>query len=138
MSENIDEFNQAVGLIFAKLYGAFPEPIMLKVQSLDPEDIDANAPIEDHNHRWKVFGHTMMFLRDEGYVRFNDPPMAFDLFPLAVLTRKGLEVLNQTPESINGPRKTIGDTLRDLSKDILKEGAKEALKGTVGLIFGAG
>ena len=118
MSQNIEKFNQAVGLIFAKLYEAFPEPIMLRVEDLDPKETDNGAPLGEHLDRWKLYGHAMMFLREEGYVRFKDPTMAFDLFPLAVLTRKGLEALNKTPESISDPKKTIGDTFRDMGKDI--------------------
>lgn len=138
MSQNIDEFNQAVGLVFAKLYEVFPEPIMLKVEDLDLSETDKNVPVEDHLNRWRLYGYTMMFLREEGYVRFKDPTLALDVFPLAVLTRKGLEALNRTPESISGPKKTIGDTFRDMGKEILKDGAKEALRALVGVILGAG
>lgn len=140
MPQNIDDFTRGCALILAKLYSHFPKRVQLDVASLDThEDLHEDLVPENgvrRRERIEVYGATVDFLREEGYLRFGEASPDKTLFTRAVLTSKGLAALNRTPDLMAAPRKTAGDLLLDLGKDLALHSASEVLKRAVGVILG--
>lgn len=131
MAENIDDFNRGVGLVMSTLYENFPKPLLLDLylfkdhsDLLDPSD-------ERLKDRLNVYGHTVMFLESEGYLRFDNNRLLVQ-FNKTVLTSKGLAVLSKTPETFSN-RPTVGDKI----KEALNESGTETLKGIVRIVLGS-
>jgi hypothetical protein len=139
MCQNIDDFNRACALIFARLYREFPRPVMLDVAALDDgDDLMEEERAARMADRLGVAAAAMQFLADEGYLVFRDSRV-YDSearFSGARLTSKGLMALNRVPASIRPPGKTAGDTLVDLARGIAVEGAREAAKTAIRTILG--
>ncbi len=123
---NIEDFNRGVTLIMAELYSHFPEPVNIKVAALDP---DKFAELAEAQRRNKVYGHAMVFLKDEGYIRFNSMGGKHEQFAGVVLTSKGLAALNKTPQSLS--EDSYGSTLFDLAKAAANGATAEAFKQIV-------
>ena len=132
MCKNIDDFNRGCALIMGRLYASFPKPLAVRVEELDkgPEAPDREA--------LEVYGATVEFLAEEGYVRFGSKagPENARLFMNVRLTSKGLAALNRSPESLNAPKGTIGDRVVAWSKDTIAGVASDAIRHAVAVILG--
>lgn len=102
---NIEVFNRGALLIFAALYEAFPNPIML--------DFEALAPDATHAEHL-MFGNAVDFLKNEGFVRFSSFADTGTLYLGCVLTEKGLSSLS-VPKSLKA-RVSVGTRLVQLAK----------------------
>ena len=136
MCQNIDDFNRGCAMIFAALYQRFPAPFDLDITALESGMAAANDTEALKQARLGVYSATVKFLRDEGYLRYTGHDTREWLFLECVLTSRGLSALNRTPQSLKAPQKTIGDTLIDLSRNILRDAAKETAKQAVSAILG--
>ena len=109
----VEIFNKGAALILAKLYEEFPTSIILDVTKLDTEITEEEA---------NVYASTVSFLRDEGFIRSGKSVNRGKLTSNAVLTSKGLAVLNSTPEILQD-KSPLGERM----KDAAKSGSKEVL-----------
>jgi hypothetical protein len=136
MADHIDEFDNAVGLIFAALYRSFPIRISVDSDVMENK-VEAIAPdwLERYASQQAIFGATMSWLIDAGYVWGTPHHDHINYFTECVLSTKGLEILTM-PSSISGTSDSIGaslgkatgsvvsDTVKDLAKEALTFGAQ--------------
>lgn len=152
-SDNIEKFNEITGKVFALLYGSFPIPQDLFPHSIDiaptpqpeydPETATLGgigiASTYELNEEEKLFGHTVAWLVDTGYLSAKRRN-AVDMYQGVVLTAKGLEVLKAVPSALdkNGS-KSYGEQLQEAAKtgisETLKGLANETLTKGVGLVI---
>jgi hypothetical protein len=122
---NMDDFNEAVALILAKLYETFPQRQSFKTASL--------VEGTDDNKRLNYFD-TFLFLEREGFIRFEGS-VATDSFINVTLTNKGLAVLNETPDVLK-EKTSLGTKLinvaRDGSKEVIRAVVEQIIKGAIG------
>lgn len=137
MGQNIDDFNRGCALALATLYRRFPVPWDIDITALEAGQVAANDTPDRQAERQAIYAATLKFLRDEGYIRFSGSDIRELVFLECVLTSRGLAALNRVPSAIKTPQKTAGETLLDLSRDILKASAQEAAKQALRVIFGA-
>lgn len=109
---NLDEFDEAAAWLLAELYGSFPRRKPFRFDRLFGED---EARIE-------LYAGTLVFLRDEGFVRYESRSSNI-CFECVALTAKGLEILNAKPKAIEA-KVTLGQRI----KSAVAEGAKEAYR----------
>ena len=128
---NIDRFNEIAGCVLAHLYQSFPIPAKLKPSSIGLKDLgpDDYATISlatvitaPDDSEAMFFRHTVKWLISNGFLTAM-PYIQSDSFGDAVLTPKGLEVLNSIPESLSA-KQPIGERLTEATKT----GAKEILR----------
>lgn len=140
-TSNIDQFNEITGQVFAHLYQAFPIPTELRPSSIGlleaaPGDYDHESGIvsgaEEKSHAEMVFKHSVDWLIRTGYLTCRQYPGS-DVFEAAVLTAKGLEVLNAVPGSLQ-QKASIGEQLAEASKS----GGKELLRSITTEALGIG
>lgn len=140
---NMDEFEHAAALVLARLYGAFPSPIILEPKQLE-SGISLDVAI--------VYADTIDFLAREGFIvhghavrHAHRDRIVAEHFLDVVLTSKGLTILNAVPKALtiqgeseaeDAAKKPIGKRLVDairkgapnvagtLAKTALTEGAK--------------
>ncbi|HAG3149662.1 TPA: hypothetical protein G8O65_003923 [Salmonella enterica] len=115
-TKNIERFNEIVGEIFGRLYESFPVKIDIKAIDIVRQNELA------------FFLDTVDWLKNSGYligVRSSGG------IHNAVLTAKGLEVLNATPGSLEKP---LGVRI----SDSIKIEGKEALRSLVSQTLGIG
>lgn len=112
MCRNIDDFNRGCALILARLYACFPARTMLHADRLEHDAMESTSD------RVTIYGATLEFLADEGYLTFSDRagPESARVFSGVRLTSKGLAALNKVPDAIRPPGRTVGDTLVELGK----------------------
>lgn len=133
---NIERFNEITGVVLGKLYESFPVKtdimavdVVGKVERMyyisdhEPEDV-MTATDEDVI----FYFDTVDWLKQSGYLSAVG---SSDGIHGAVLTAKGLEVLNATPGSLEKP---LGEKMLDSAKT---EG-KEALRSLVSQALGIG
>jgi hypothetical protein len=149
-TSNIDQFNEITGRVFAHLYQAFPiptdlRPAVIEIQEASRGDYDpilgTTSGQEPKSQEEQLFVHSVEWLRQTGYLTAERYAMS-DHFTKAVLTAKGLEVLNAVPGSLK-QRLSIGEQLADASrsggKELLRSITTEALGIGVRLVMkGAG
>lgn len=138
MSDHIDEFDNAVGLIFAALYKQFP--IRKSIDStVMGSSISADEPdwLDKYSRQGAIFAATMEWLIDAGYIWGRPHPDHIAYYTECVLSTKGLEILT-LPSSLTGASGSIGkslgkatgsmltDTIKDLAKEALTFGAQAA------------
>nr|AWL95752.1 hypothetical protein CIT37_29140 [Bradyrhizobium ottawaense] len=137
---NQEFFDILAGDIFARLYHAFPAPTDLIPDGIIPA-LGGQEEIDDNPERMQaLYGHTVQWLSDEGYLRFgqaahqdeDDSVAFFDV----VLTSKGLEALRKTPGSLTGPGETLGEKIEETAKDISSDAAKDLMKQLIPLALG--
>ena len=132
MCHNIDDFNRGAALVLAHLYRHFAAPVHVLVEQLDdgadllPEERSARLA-----ERLRVYGATVQFLADEGYLTFRHQ-VGEQRFAGVRLTAKGLAALNRTPEALAPARPSLGDQLVSAAS----EGAKEVMRQLIGLVIG--
>jgi hypothetical protein len=141
MCANIEAFHRGCALILARLYGAFPRPIILTTESLD-DGADVLIELRDQvmTQRRAIYAATVEFLRDEGYLVFGSKAGSeIDriFFSSVRLTSKGLAALNRTPDSIRPIGQTTGDRLIEWGRGTLGDVTKDALKQLIGAILGS-
>lgn len=132
MCKNIDDFNRGCALIMGRLYASFPKPIVVKAAELD------DGPERPDQEALEVYGATMEFLAEEGYVRFGSKtgPAHARLFMNVCLTSKGLAALNRSPEALAAPKGTIGDRVVEWSTTTIAGVARDAIRHAVAVILG--
>ncbi|XCY77423.1 hypothetical protein QLG25_13970 [Pseudomonas sp. CBR-F] len=133
---NIDEFDNAVGLILAKLYHSFPMRIIVEpMVSEDPSALDPKFEAWDKHyfHQLDIFKFTMSWLIQAGYI-WSEKQDGIDelagIFKGCVLSAKGLEVL-KTPNSLNGA--SIGTQLQDAARDGVLSSVKSLTEKALGI-----
>ncbi|WP_460415336.1 hypothetical protein [Pseudomonas sp. microsymbiont 2] len=139
--ENIARFNEMTGKIFACLYLSFPVPTSLwpnatGVEAKYVDGITADCPPSlDNRNDFDFFHSTVGWLITTGYLTADrdDQKNVLRGYNNAVLTAKGLEVLQATPDSLK-PSESLGDKLANASKS----GAKEILRSTTEIALGIG
>ena len=133
-ASNIDKFNDLTGRVLGELYLNFPVPSNLAAEQFVESAVEWNdkrqmsLPSKDA----EFFIATTGWLVNAGYI--NGTVAAYTHLTDAVLTAKGLEVLNATPKSLTHPH-----SLREQLAEVAKEGSKESFKGILAeeLVAGA-
>jgi hypothetical protein len=128
---NIREFNEITGVIFAQLYGAFPDVIDIKA--------DTVAHILGHSLQDKLesgrtfaamLSLTAGWLASEGFIRpFGDHPRS-----RVGLTSKALAAMNAVPEKL---KESLGSQISEAVKDGTSEAGKRKLAELVGSLLGS-
>lgn len=96
-SINIDEFFTDAAKILTSLQRSFPTPIILQVDDIcGPEDTDEFGM---HSARYLACFAAMMWLAEEGYLRFNET-IRSEAIDEAVLSARCFVLLTQPNKSI--------------------------------------
>ncbi|WP_028863976.1 hypothetical protein [Psychromonas aquimarina] len=123
MQNNINQFNEVAATIFAYLHDHFPKPVGMKMHELVGGEINSDemsmCPKTDFAK------DVVNWLTDEGYIKSSGGNFA--LYSQCVLTSKGLDALNSTPDSLGGKATTISKI-----KDGLATGSSEVIKAAIG------
>ncbi len=139
---NIQIFQELAARFLERLYGTFPNPILL-----DSMDIGQEVAVRlesDEAEQWRILhedsANTMDFLAREGFVVFRPDRRTLDqhigIFPEAALTLKGFTLLGATPAVVNVAleRRPIAEQL----SEALNAGAQDTVSSLVkNLFFGA-
>ncbi|MDQ6769834.1 MAG: hypothetical protein M3Z54_07600 [Gemmatimonadota bacterium] len=112
MTANIDAFNEAAGVILARLYESFPTPISLGI-----EEFAGN----ENTLEQRLYFDTIKFLEQEGYLRIGRYLTGLHIAGV-VLTQRGLALLGERLSALQSTV-TFGDRIREITKS----GAKELL-----------
>lgn len=137
MKNNIDKFDILVGKILAELYGEFPikcelEPERFGIKNTMREFLETIDGVMDDAKELTFFEATVSWLQENEIMTAKSS--GFGSYYDARLTMKGLKLLKSTPKSIDSDRKSIGESLKELSK----AGANESLKTAVNALFSYG
>ena len=119
MEQNIEYFNTYTAKIFDYLYSKFP---------VKDEILSHDFLIEQNKEHDHIFFNTMTFLKDEGYIVYENYTSGWGnrSFSMVRLSAKGLAVLNATPKSLEGKEPFIAKV-----RDSLKSGTGEATKSVI-------
>lgn len=139
---NIQIFQELAARFLNKLYGTFPNPILL--DSMDTGQEVALHLESDEAEQWRILNedsaNAMEFLVKEGFVEFRPDRRTLDqhagIFPEAVLTLKGFTLLGAIPAVVNEAleRRPIAEQL----SEALNAGARDTVGNIVkSLFFGA-
>src|ERR1017187_5889258 len=137
--DNIQVFNFFVLKVLTQLYDKFPEPVEVKgVDFLVQTFHKGRRTIE--TKYFFLFPHTMTWLREEGFVKFESGS-ANGHFKNVTLTLRGLTILGYVPQCLGrGRKKTIaerarhalskgvGEAVSDVAKTLIVEGLKFMLQ----------
>ena len=134
---NIDKFDILVGKILAELYGEFPikcelEPERFGIKNTMREFLETIDGVMDDAKELTFFEATVSWLLENEIMTAKSS--GFGSYYDARLTMKGLKLLKSTPKSVDSDRKSIGESLKELSK----AGANESLKIAVNTLFSYG
>ena len=137
MKNNIDKFDILVGKILAELYGEFPikcelEPERFGIKNAMREFLETIDGVMDDAKELTFFEATVSWLLENEIMTAKSS--GFGSYYDARLTMKGLKLLKSTPKSVDSDRKSIGESLKELSK----AGANESLKTAVNALFSYG
>lgn len=127
-SPNIERFDQACGLIFARLFERFPQRAMVRSEHIEAVFRATEQEKEDwlshYVTREAFFASTMNWLIDAGYIWCGSSQSNnFEqIFSQCVLSPKALEALKATPASLSTG--SLGESL----KEAAKSGALDATK----------
>ena len=130
--DNIARFDQHAGQILALLYENFPVPVLLKSKDFvaTPLVYSEHVMADVASDESEFFSHTVAWLNRAGFidVKTIDPSHMYTRG--AVLTAKGLEVLNVQPENLSRDV-SLGERIYAASKaegsDMLRSLVREAL-----------
>lgn len=128
MKENIDLFDIYAGRILNELLSSFPIPYDLEVPKLTIDRLND----EDEKKHKEIIYHTINWLGEEDFIRYNVKTLGMELFTNVLLTSKGLEVLKQTPKNLSD-----NPTLATHLKKAVATGKEELIKQAVNAIFSA-
>jgi len=87
------------------------------------------AVIDEVNKHVAIVYYTCLWLKENGFVNLDNSFSSQKMISNVILTAKGLEILKQTPQSIDG--KSLGDNL----KAAVQTGKDEFIKQAVNKIF---
>ncbi|MBE3607041.1 hypothetical protein CCAL13119_08905 [Campylobacter sp. RM13119] len=137
MRNNIDKFDILVGKILAKLYEEFPIKCELVPENFGIKDtmaefLDTPDGVMGDTKELEFLDATITWLMENEIITAKKA--GFGAYYDARLTMKGLKLLKSTPKSIDSERKSIGESLKELSK----AGANESLKIAVNALFSYG
>lgn len=137
MRNNIDKFDILVGKILAELYGEFPikcelEPERFDIKNTMKEFLETIDGVMGDAKELTFFEATVSWLLENEIITAKSS--GFGSYYDARLTMKGLKLLKSTPKSVDSDRKSIGESLKELSK----AGANESLKIAVNTLFSYG
>lgn len=134
-TDNITYFDELTGQVLAHLYSTFPVPAHL----LSKDYVDEAYTYNEHimtdvaSEQSEFFIATCEWLRQAGYIHTGEKDPNSQVVRDAVLSAKGLELLKVKPQNLtDGP--TLGDELSKAARD----GAKDAVKKSVGQVLGLG
>lgn len=123
--KNIELFDYYAGIIFSELIDEFPLPKDIKAADIVKNDIHIN----EVNKHVAIVYYTCLWLKENGFVNLDNSFSSQKMVSNVTLTAKGLEILKQTPQSIDG--KSLGDNL----KAAVQTGKDEFIKQAVNKIF---
>lgn len=141
-SRNIDRFNEITGLIFGRLYEAFPLPIRLRPELIGIEEREGAVEglqeaealcVEVQSEEVILFKHSVTWLIQAEYLHSTHGDHGSGHFDEARLTAKGLEVLNAIPTALT-KREPLGEQLVAASKS----GGKELVRSITTEALGIG
>ena len=92
---HIDDFYRDVAKIFVRLYAQFPRKITLYVDDISGPDEPDEFGL--HHPRYEACFSAMVWLAEEGYLRFEEA-VRQDALDQAVLTRRGFLLLASRSE----------------------------------------
>ena len=132
---NIENFNNVAAQTFAILYENFPVPCNLRLvedyaiwwEGNLYESGNKDEPEEVH-----FIESTLDWLQDSGYLKYDGYSYPIG-FMDAVLTLKGLEILNAVPDVL-----TSSHTAGELVTEALAEGASESISDIMKFILSKG
>ena len=131
---NIDKFNDLTCRLLGKLYLTFPMPSNLAAEHFVESAVEWNEEhkIDLPSNDAAFFIATAGWLIGAGYI--NGAISTNTHVTDAVLTAKGLDILNATPRSL-----THAHSLREQLAEIARDSSKESFKGLLAeeLITGA-
>ena len=136
---HIDNFYKDVAKICVRLYKSFPNKIVLYVDEIAGEATPDEFGL--HSERYLSALSTMIWLAEEGYIRFADC-IKQDALDQAVLTEKAFLLLNsrsKTPKEALAekadelPDSVVDQLLRNITllRDALKSGSSIAIEQQV-------
>ena len=125
---NIEAFNRGVALALGKLYDVFPQRINLAARDLEP-GVDKETAA--------IYADTMRWLQEEGFIRSHDVASQLGasehcILLSAVLTSKGIDVLNAEPDALQD-KQPLGQKINHA----LKAGSAEVIKTLVNQVISA-
>lgn len=121
---NLDHFNRITATVLSKCFERFPVPCNFSYKEFYPEECGQDELGDDFNI---VFKHTMLWLRDYGYIDCWDPNLECEEFDNVSLTEKSLNILNKTPESLE-EKVSLGQKLCSVVKSGMKGASNEIIK----------
>lgn len=134
---NVEVFNVTALELFAKLYDAFPVPVTVDSKDVGVAASEAAESINDTMKMIFYAEHTISWLAEEGFLRFEKGGPPHTTFTKVRLTLKGLTILGYTPSSIQAPEKS--QSIIGRVKSVLASGAEkagtEAVKSVLAEIF---
>ncbi len=144
-NDNLKGFDYAAAFVFTRLFEKFPQPIELRgLRMVIEAVVDEKIPKELKNHVAPVLSHTVRWLRDEGFIRYESEG-ANGNFRNVTLTMRGLTVLGYVPVTLKGSpikepliekfRKGLRSTATTAGQEIIKQAIGQSLKL---LLMGAG
>ena len=92
---HINDFYKDVAKVFVRLYNSFPQKIILYVDEISGEDQPDEFGL--HSERYLAGFSTMVWLAEQGYLRF-DTTIKQEALDQAVLTQKGFLLLSSLAE----------------------------------------
>lgn len=92
---HINDFYKDVAKTFARLYSSFPQKIILYVDEIAGEDQPDEFGL--HSERFVAGFSAMIWLAEQGYIRYN-APIKQEALDQAVLTDKGFLLLSTVSE----------------------------------------
>jgi len=108
---NVDDFFRDAGRILTTLYALFPRPHAVFVDDIyAPEEPDEFGL---HSDRYQACFGTMLWLADEGYLRYSEP-IRFEAIDQAILTGRCFTLLSSPAHATNasGEDATLPELVR--------------------------
>lgn len=130
---NIDFFNKFTLALLAHLYSKFPVPCDLNSINFAATLVASDSTEEIFNFIGDAH-HTVRFLEKEGYIDYSTLHTDTGIFSQAILTSKGLAVLNSVPDSLVSKEAIIDRIKSTLEKGAL-ECAQDSIKELVKSLF---
>ncbi|MDI6865783.1 hypothetical protein [Thermodesulfovibrio yellowstonii] len=120
--KNIELFDRYASVILSRLYEKFPCRDTVFISEIASEEID---PEQELTTNLQIARETFIWLALSGYLMFEKDN--YYAFQKAVLTERGLRLLNEVPDSLKS-KKTLGERLVNAIKVGAQETAREILR----------
>ena len=123
--ENIRLFNYYTTAIMAFLYQEFPVKQHFSIEKFAQKPLQSDYSPE---RRFEIACHSLVWLKDNGFVDFHQGDTQNCAFSQVTLTMKGFTILSQeTPKSVV-ERSTLGEDIKSVTEKGLESVASELLK----------